>query len=527
MEERIKYITGKFANLQNVRRQYETLWDKCAELCAVDSKIYIFTEDGKVQQNIFDSTAANALQTFTASMKSLICPTNQTYHRLKITNPKIAENDEYRSYVEYANDLLFKFRYANGSGFSSEANLLLQSLGVVGHRAWLMEDRLQSGFLYRAIPVREIYAAANEFNKIDTIYREFEITAAQAVREFKHKTPQGIIAEAEKNPDRKFKFLHAVEPRSERKPKYKDSLNMPIASYNVWLDEDELIYESGYRVMPYQMPRYSPRDNSAYSHSPASQAFFDILSCNEMGKTFLRVGQLQANPALLTSLLSGASRAGSPGAIIKDGLTGDGKPRIVPMNYGGNLSITQEMQDKIRDAIDNAFLKHLFLSLAQTPQMTAQEVLERKAERGVLLAPQSEGVTSEWLFGNVMCELDALGARGLLDNVPDELFYDGSISLEMETPAVHMQNAGKIRGLYKTIEASMTLAQSDSSVLDVVDYNAAIREIAAYEGAPNKIIRSKQAESMLQQQKAEASQAQALLQAAPVISKSIKDLSNA
>lgn len=97
----------------------------------------------------------------------------------------------------------------------------------------------------------------------------------------------------------------------------------------------------------------------------------------------------------------------------------------------------------------------------------------------------------------------------------------------METPAVHMQNAGKIRGLYKTIEASMTLAQSDSSVLDVVDYNAAIREIAAYEGAPNKIIRSKQAESMLQQQKAEASQAQALLQAAPVISKSIKDLSNA
>ena len=523
-DSRYDYVSKRLSALRELRRPWEPIWDKCTEMCAADGKIYTFNAAGKVQQNLFDSTAANALKTFSASMKSLICPTNSQYHRLKPKNPKLTGNDTVRRYVEYVNDLCFKVRYAAGSGFSQESDLLFNSLGIIGHRPWLVEDRPGRGILYRAIPVREVYIDTDSYNKVDTVYREFEMSALAALKDYKDKAPLRLKEIAAKEPDRKLHFLHAVEPRLDRKAQYTDSFNMPIAAYNIWLDEEELIYESGYRVMPYQVPRYLGRDETPYATSPAQIAFFDILTVNEMGKTFLRSGQLQANPALLTSLLNGAAKAGSPGAVIKDALTSDGKPKILPMQYGNNLSITLEMQEKYREIINEAFLKKLFISLQDLSRMSATEVLERKAERGILLAPQSERITSEWLYGNVMRELDILGSYGYLDDVPEELFYDGSIALEFESPAVHMQNAGKIMGLYKTIEAATSLAQVDPSVLDVVDYQQAIREIAQYQGAPSKIIRSQQFSAALGEQKAKAGQAQALLNAAPVLSQSMNNL---
>jgi len=523
-EKKLDYLNTRLAHLKAMRMPWEALWDKCAELCANDSRIYTFNAQGKLKQNLFDTTAVNALQTFTASLKSIICPTNARYHRLKATNPKLQNDDRIRKYIEYANDLCFKFRYAAGSGFSSEADLLFNSLGIVGHRAWLVEDDVGFGILYRAIPINQTYIDVNRYNKVDTVYRVYELSAKSAIEQFKDKATTRLKAVADKEPDKILSFLHAVEPRQDRNLKYKDALNMPIASYNVWLDEGELLYESGYRVMPYMVPRYLCRDNSAYANSPTCQAFFDILTASEMGKTFLRTGQLQANPALLTNMINGAAKAGSPGSVIKDALTNDGKPKIMPMQYGANLAITLEMQNKYREIIETAFLKPLFISLQNLSNLSATEVLERKAERGVLLAPMAERITSEWLYGNVMRELDIIASYGMLDDVPQELFYDGSIGLEFESPAVHMQNAGKIMGLYKTIESSMSLAQVDPSVLDVIDFGQAIREIAEYEGAPTKIIRSPEIVASLGEQKAQAEQAQALLNAAPALSQTMKNL---
>lgn len=525
MDSRYSQIYSRLSELRAKRKPWEALWDKCAEMCADDSRIYIINNQGKVQQNTFDSTAANALQTFCASLKSLICPTNSQYHRLKPTNPKLQNNDNVRRYLEYVNDLCFKFRYAANSGFSSEADLLFNSLGIVGHRPWLVENNIGRGIIYRAIPVREVFIDTDNYNKVDTVYREYEITARQALKEFKEKAPDKLRSIADKEPSRKLHFLHAVEPREERNIKYKDAYNMPFASYNLWLDEEEMLYESGYRVMPYQVPRFMARDGTPYASSPTQKAFFDILTAGEMGKTFLRTGQLQANPALLTSMLNGAAKAGSPGAVVKDALTTDGKPKVMPMQYGANLAITLEMQNKYREIIETAFLKQLFISLQNLSNMSATEVLERKAERGMLLAPMSERITSEWLYGNVMREIDIISSDyGLLDDVPEELMYDGALGLEFESPAVHMQNAGKIMGLYKTIESSMSLAQVDPSVLDVIDYQQAIREIADYQGAPTKILRSPEQTAALGEQKAQANQAQALLNAAPALSQSMKNL---
>lgn len=528
MEERVKYLTKRQSALEEKRRPFEPYWNKAAELCAVNSKIYVKREDGKIIQKTFDGTAVNALNTFTASMKSILIPTNTKWCRLKPSNPRAEENDTTKRYLEYVNDLLFKMRYAPDSHFTSESTTQIRQMGIYGQAAWFVDDVPGQGIKYRSIGMDEIFCDTNRENIIDVVYRKYELTARQAVQEFGRRSSSKMIEAAEKNPDRVFTFLHAVEPRQDRNPKAKDYTGMAVASYHVNLDDSELIYESGYRVSPYMVPRYEILPGSVYGNSPALKALPDILTINEIGKTALRSAQLSANPTLFVSSdIRNASRIGQPGAIIKGGLDANGRPMAAPLEYGNNLQITLEMQQAIREIIEKAFLVPLFQSLTDVKNATAYEVQERIQEKASLLAPTSEMVSAEWLVPNIRRELDIAASYGYLDDVPDELFYDGSIDIEFESPAVHMQQATSINGLMEWLTNVIGMAQASPSVLDIVDFDKAARAIADYKGVSTEIIRTPEQVKELGDMRASQEQAAALLQAAQPVSQAAKNFSEA
>lgn len=99
-------------------------------------------------------------------------------------------------------------------------------------------------------------------------------------------------------------------------------------------------------------------------------------------------------------------------------------------------------------------------------------------------------------------ELDILGMYGMLDDVPDELMYEGSIAIQFESPAVHMQQSGAIVGLYKTMEAAAAMAQSNPDVLKVFDMEAALRKIADYYGVGSDVVKTADDMAAIQQQEA-------------------------
>jgi hypothetical protein len=85
--------------------------------------------------------------------------------------------------------------------------------------------------------------------------------------------------------------------------------------------------------------------------------------------------------------------------------------------------------------------------------------------------------------------------------------------------------SGKGVGLLRTIEALTPLAQVDPSVLDTFNADEIAPDLAEINGVPHKWIRSKDEVAALRQGRAQAQQAQQLLQAAPVVSGAIKDIS--
>lgn len=487
----VEDILKKFAAMKTERAVFEPMWNKAAELCSVNSELFVSDKKGRVKQAVFDTTARNALSCFGASMKSVIVPTTTRWHRLKPTNPDLDNDIEVKKYLERATDMLFRMRYAARSNFSAESDILFNQLGIYGHAVWMVNDDIGKGIVYRTIPIKEAYVKRNDSGQVDAVFREYELTAEEALQKFGDKLTNEIKQAAERTPERLFKFLHAVYARDDYQVQHKDFSGMKYASVHVDLLGKKIVQQGGYRSCPYMVPRFLGIAGSSYGDSPAMQAFYDMLTANEMGKTILRTGQLQANPPILTNMgLIDANKLGSAGAVIRGGLDNQGKPAAVSMQYGNNLAITVEMQREVRAAIERAFLVPLFQSLTQTKQMTATEVEKREMEKSMLLAPMCERISAEWLTGNIERELDILAAYGLLDEVPDALMYDNSIAIEFESPAVHMQGSSAIMGLYQTIEAAVSMAQTNPQVLDIFDMENALRQIADYYGVPSDVVRT-------------------------------------
>lgn len=527
MDKLSKYLLGRFSVMQDKRKTYEPVWDKAAELCYVDSRIYTKDERYKDRfvQRVFDSTARNALTYFMSSLKSILVPTTEMWHRLKPSNPKLEETYQVQSYLQRVTDLLFKVRYAPQSKFSSETDIMLSQLGIYGIGVMYLEEDIGRGINYKTIPIDEVYIDENRFGVVDTIYRKYQLTARQAYEAFGEENPETVKRALDLNPDQLFEFLHCVEPRKNRDPKAKDYTGMPIASYHLEYGSKKVVKKGGYRTMPYLIPHYLKLAGSPYGDSPAQQAFADMLTANEMAKTLIRTAQLQANPPILASMsLIDSNKLGSAGAIIRGGVDSQGRPAAMSMQYGNNLAVTLEMQQATRMAIERVFLLPLFQSLTQEKEMTATEVEKRELEKSMLLAPMCERISSEWLTGLIERELDILSQYGLLDDVPDELMSDGSISIEFESPYVRMQETTRIMGLYKTSEAALTFSQFNPRVMNVFDPDKAIRKIAEYYDVSVDVLRSPEEVEALDEQSATLEQAQQALGAAESLSSSMKNL---
>lgn len=527
MQKLQEYLSGRFDALKEKRQQYEAVWDKAAELCYVDSRIY--TEDvnykNKFIQRVFDSTARNCLTYFMSSLKSILVPSTEMWHRLKPSNPRLEENYNVHAYLQKVTDLLFKIRYAPRSQFSSETDVMLSQIGIYGIGVMYLEEDIGKGINYKTIPINEVYIDENAFGIIDTVYRKYELTARQAYEKFGESLSDQIKSAVNTMPNKKFVFLHCVEPRKNRNPKAKDYNSMPIASYHIEMESKQLVKEGGYRTMPYCVPHYLKIAGSPYGDSPAQQAFADMLTANEMAKTIIRTAQLQANPPILTSTgLIDSNKLGSAGAIVRGGLDSQGRPAAASMQYGNNLAVSLEMQQATRMAIEKVFLLPLFQSLTQEKEMTATEVEKRELEKSMLLAPMCERISSEWLSPLIERELDIISQYGLLDDVPDELMSDGSISIEFESPYVRMQETTRIMGLYKTTEACLTMAQFDPTVLNVINAQEAVRKIADYYDVTTSMIRSPDEVEALNEQAASLQQANQALGAMDSLTSSMKNL---
>src|SRR4051794_20260394 len=91
-------IIQDYQRMSGSRGNFENHWQEIAERVIPNhshqftNRGLYFTEGEKRTAELFDSTAAIALNRFSAILDSLLTPRNQTWHRLVPSNPYLAKN---------------------------------------------------------------------------------------------------------------------------------------------------------------------------------------------------------------------------------------------------------------------------------------------------------------------------------------------------------------------------------------------------------------------------------------------------
>jgi hypothetical protein len=243
-----------------------------------------------------------------------------------------------------------------------------------------------------------------------------------------------------------------------------------------------------------------------------------IRTLNSQKSTVLKQGHRAADPVLLTAddgLLDGLDI--TPGAMNPGGMDENGRPTVGVLPTG-NYQIGIDMMDKEREAINAAFLVHLFQILTETPRMTATEVLERTREKGILLAPTVGRQQSEYLGPMIEREIDILIDMNMLPPMPDKLVEaNGAFTIKYNSPLSRAMRAEEAAGVVRVVENILPIIQvtQDPAPLDNFDLDVITRELSDIQAVPEHWMKSMEEVEEIRQGRAEEAERAAQAAEAP------------
>lgn len=539
MSEFTQFHIQRLGTLRSDRGNWNGQWEEAADRIipahrnSFQGPLANRAEGEKKTQLQFDATAGLAAQKFMSVIESIATPQGAVWERFKAIDPILQKNRAVKLFFEALAQTLHDYRYRPVANFVGNSQQVYLSLGVYGNGILFIDQPEKSrGLRYRNIHLGEAYFVENHANIVDTIYRVFPMTARQIVQKFNAQgdaVPQAMkdMAGNAAMMDKKHDVLHCVFPREDYDPQRVDPKGMPYASVYILVETQDLLRESGFGKFPYAVTRYTQASGETYGRGPGQWVLPSIKLLNEQKKGHIQQAHRTLQPVLLAhddgNLGSFSMKAGAlnPGGISKDG------KRLIDVLPTGNLSINEKTMDMEKAIIHDAFLITLFQILIDTPQMTATEVLERAKEKGMLLAPTSGRMSSEFLGPMIEREIQLLGVQGLLPKMPQILIdYQVEYRIEYDNPLSRMARSEKASGFMRALDTAGNYAKmtGDMEPLDWFDFDTAMPEILDIQGAPTSWTRTLEDVQARRSSRSQNAQTQQMVDAAPAMASVAKQI---
>ena len=529
-------LIHRHSQLKSARDNFDSQRQEIKDLIWPDGGDFTTTREPGQRTNvqIYDMHAALYAEQGASALETYLTPRTQQWHRLTASEPKLMEAPRVKEFFETSNDVLFKFRNSPRAQFYGSMHEGWKSTLVYGDNCIRVRELPRGGTDYRYIHVGQTWIDVDADNVVDTIFYAYPLTAKAAIGRWGAEAPRVAKDAIGTNPSAKHKYLHCVYPNPEHDPKRLTPEGMRFTAYEVCIDSKEILERGGYHELPYKWSRYTVNPGEMYGRGAGMLVRPDIKTLNEMQRVFLRSGQKVADPPLL-AIDDGALGRGNKrirlqsGAITMGGLDSQGRPMVMPLQTGARLDITLEMMNSIRELIRKAFLVDVWEILVQDRvQMTATEVLERKNEKGQLLAPVIGRQQSELLGPMIEREIAIAQRQGKLPPLPPELIEaQGDYEIEYESDATRMQKGAEVAALSRTFEAVAPFLQANPSLLELWKQDETIRSTYQVLGGSTRNLRSASDYAQVQQAVQQAAQQQSLMDSVPGAAKGLRDVAAA
>lgn len=521
------------ARITAKKQTYLPMWQELADRCLPDSANILreFMPGGKRTQWMFDATAPLAIKKYADAKESMICPETAEWHGLEDKNDDLNEIPEVQEYYQRWTKILFKLRYSEDANFTQQMNECFTNDGIYGNASVYIDDCLGRGIRYRSMHIKEMYFAENFTGKVDMFNRRFKYSVRQAMQAFKGMVPATIKSMYDKGDYfSEHTYVHMVAPNEDFREGANGVQGLKYTSHYICWDIPYLCRTGwGYREFPYPVSRFMTVPGDIYARGPASLVLPDIKQLNEMEKVTLRQAQLAGDPIVLLPLdgnLSGFNM--QPGALVWGGMSMDGKRLAEPFNTAANFQVQQEVQEKKRQTIQEAFYITLFQILVQTPEMTATEALLRAQEKAQLLMPSMGRTQSEFMTGIIRREMEIARAAGLAPPIPPVLQkHSHGPKPVYVSPLNQAQKAGQGVAIANTLKAGAEIAQFDPSAVKVFKTKDIIRDLAEINGMKTNLLYTADEVKKMDDQELQQKQMANIVAGAPQLASAAKDFSQA
>ena len=524
--EKFDYIKKRYNEMSSNRGTWEDHWQEILDY-VMPRKADIVTKrisGDKRTEVLFDSTAITANNLLAASLQGTLTSPSRQWFYLKIRNEEVNEDREVQLYLEDSAKRMYDV--FNQTNFNTEVHELYLDLCSIGTGCLFVEEG-NKGFdedliHFQTLHISEFYIHENVSGYIDTLYRKYKLTARQAVQEFGEDNVGPKILEcASMKPDKKFNFIHAVEPREDYERVFGESdTKLPFHSCHVCEEEKMVVRTGGYNEFPYLVPRWSKATGEIYGRSPSYNALPDIKTLNKAVEIGLKAWSKAIDPPLLVQDDGVIGRVRmTPGGITV--IRNDAA--VKPFQSGANMQVTTFKEAELKTAIRQAYYSDQ-LQLQQGPQMTATEVQVRYELMQRLLGPTLGRFQSEFLNPLIERVFGIMFRAEAFVQEPN-LLQGQSIDIEYVGPLARSQRMEEAVAVERLYQLAMQLAQADPSIMDILDHDEAIRARAELLGVPKSVLRGRaevdelrqarmqqqamQQEMMMQQQQAEIGAKQA------------------
>lgn len=438
------------------------------------------------QAEIYDSTAIISSKLLVSSIMSGMFPAHAQWLGLELRNNQDKDIEEW---LEEAAKTLWKNIHASNFdvvGFEALVDLVVAGMFAI----FITEGTEESGqpYKFEQWPLASIYPGDSTGDGvIDTIYREFELTAEQAVNTYdEDNLHKDIVEAAKKKPSTKFKFLHVIHPHPNH-----NKLQLPVASVHVDLKRKKILRkDKGFHEMPVVVPRWFVLPDSVYATGPVDDALPDIRTVNEVKKILLASGEMSYTGmwgAVDDGVLNPASVKIGPRKVIPVA----NKDSFFPLSSGVDLNFGDLTVEDLRGSIEKILMTDQ-LTPRDGPALTATEAHINVQLVRRVLGPMYGRLMVEMLAPTVTRCFGIAIRNGALSDMPQGL-EGKTANVRYLNPLAKAQKLETIGAMERLEEGLFGQAGAGMpEVLDIYDIDAANREKGEMLGVPLKLFRDEE-----------------------------------
>ncbi len=485
------------------------------------------TPTGTDYDQIWDTTAIESCQGLAQMMTAQLTPVGQNWVRW-LPPHDLEDDEEVVSWFEDASEQALKILHR--TNFYEVRHELNLDIAGPGTGAMSLMPGRNNLFNFSHLALGHFVFEEDEEGMPERMWREYPRTARQLVAEFpqaKELCPKVRDALQQDKPTL-FHVVHEVTPREEYDPRKQDQQNMPWASCYVVREDKVVVSEGGFHEFPFMVSRFMKwgTEGTVWGVSPARKAMPAIHQAHFLQEMMDELAEIAVRPRFIApadlvgeiDLRAGGRTLASPTVLNNPNSL---REWMTQGRYDIGLDRIREKQEAIRRLFfHELWSDSLDQDLKAGKQMTATEFAGRERRQQERFVPamarhsMDMGPVHRRMFGML------LRANRLGEMPPALVEYAQDLG-ELPDPYPVYQTRltsvlerVRLEGFDRFFERLLGAAQLDPTLVDEIDLQASIREVARWEGIEERFIRPEDEVIEIAQARAAQAARQETLQAA-------------